>query len=179
MGKLPVPMPPPGEMLQRRKSEIRKHRRIRRLCLLAAAFWILFSQVLLFHPYQGIGMYPSLRDGDLVLANRIWPEYEKGDLVVYRLNGQLCLGRIGAVAKDAVMMDDSGALLVNGSIQNAHVLFPTYARADSSYPVQVPEGMVFLLGDHRTKCSDSRDHGCVALEDLLGKVIAVLRVGEL
>ena len=146
-----------------------------RLCCMGAAVWLVFSQVFLLHRNQGLGMYPSFRDGDLVLAYRLHREYGKGDVVVYRLDGQLHLGRVAAGGGDVVVMDDSGRLLVNGSPQNGEILYPTYAREDTAYPVRVQEGAVFVLGDYRTQTRDSRDFGPIPLDDIQGKVITVVR----
>ncbi len=179
MAKLPVPMPPPDEMLRRRRQE----RLLKqgygalglRLCLLAAAVWLVFSQVFLLHRTQGLGMFPAVKDGDLVLAYRLQQAYGKGDVIAYRLDGTVHLGRIAALETDVVMMDDSGSLLVNGSVQNGEILYPTYARENTVYPQRVQKGMVFVLGDFRTQTQDSRDFGPIPLNDIQGKVIAVVR----
>lgn len=178
MAKLPVPMPPPGEMLRRRRLEQRYWAFLRRLCLVTAALCILFSQVLLLHRHQGLGMYPAVQSGDLVLATRLGKAYEKEDLVLYRLEGQVRLGRIVAIAGDEVRMGSSGQLLVNGSVQNGPILYPTYARENGMYSLRVPEAAVYILGDHRTQSTDSRDHGCVREEDILGTVMGILRTGN-
>ena len=180
MAKLPVPMPPPGEMLRRRREEMGRRRTYltlgRRLFLLTAALWIILSQVIMIHRNQGLGMFPAIKDGDLTVSSRLWRELEKDDVVVYRMGGRLQIGRIVATERDVVKMDDSGSLLINGSVQNGQILYPTYARKYAVYPQRIPEGSVYVLGDHRTQSLDSRDHGSVPLDDILGKVIVVIRM---
>lgn len=182
MTKLPVPMPPPGEMLRRKQRDrtIQRKRlmRIQWLCLLAVTAWILFSQVFLLCRNRELGMFPTAEYGDLVLAHRLCRDYGKEDMVLYRVEGKVRLGRIAAVETDVVAMGRSGSLLVNGSVQRGRILYPTYARDNRTYAQKVPEGMVFILGDHRTQSYDSRDHGCVRVEDILGKVIAIVRMGD-
>ena len=146
-----------------------------RLCCTLAAGWLVFSQVFLLHRNRGLGMFPTAKDGDLVLAYRLEREYEKGDLVVYRREEELHLGRIAACGTDVVMMDDSGSLEVNGSPQTGEILYPTYARENSQYPLRVQKGMVFVLGDYRTQTQDSRDFGPIPLDDIQGKVITLIR----
>ncbi len=183
MGKLPVPMPPPVEMLRRRRAQMRRQRQIwillGILCLMGLAAAVVFSQLILVHRNQGLDMFPTARDGDLVLAWRRVKNFQRDDLVVFRLEGKTHMGRIVAGGNDEVMMDSSGFLLVNGTVQNAQVLYPTYARENARYPQRVPEGQVCILGDHRTQCRDSRDHGYIPEEDILGKVVVIVRTGDL
>ncbi len=176
MHKFPVPMPPPEEILQRRRQEARRRRVCKDLVLMAAAVWLLFGQVFLIHRHQGLGMYPAVKDGDLVLACRMIWDCREGDLVVYRQEGRRYLGRVAAREGDIVMMDDSGRLLVNGTVRNGETLYPTYARETTEYPQRVPRGTVFLLGDFRTQSRDSRDFGAVPLENIQGKLWSIIRI---
>ena len=169
----------PLQTVQKRKRDLLTRRGYAalglQLCGLALGVWLVFSQVFLLHRNQGLGMFPAIRDGDLVLAYRLQQEYVKEDVVVYRLDGQLRLGRIAARGSDVVMMDDSGSLLVNGNPQSGEILYPTYARENDTYPLRVQEGTVFVLGDYRTQTQDSRDFGPIPLDDIQGKVITLIR----
>jgi len=183
MNKFPVPMPPPGEMLRRRQAEMYRRRKrmicLCVLCLTAVFLALVFSRAILICQNQGLGMFPTAEEGDLVLAWRNRAVWSREDLIVFRMDGELHLGRIAAVERDWVMMDDSGSLLVNGSVCNSQALYPTYARRDGEYPQQVPEGTVYVLGDHRTQSRDSRDFGAVPMEWIKGKVFAIVRIGDL
>ena len=44
-----------------------------------------------------------------------------------------------------------------------------------SYPYQVPENSVFVLGDYRTRSTDSRLYEAISLDQVEGKVITILR----
>lgn len=146
-----------------------------RLAALGLGIWLVFTQVFALHRTGGMGMFPAIRDGDLVLAYRLQQEYRKGDVVLYRAEGTLRLGRVAAGKGDVVMMDDSGSFTVNGSPQTGDILYPTYAREGEVYPQRVQEGSVFVLGDYRTQTRDSRDFGPVPLDDIQGKVITLVR----
>lgn len=146
-----------------------------RLLTMALGLWILFSQVFVLHRNEGLGMFPAVKDGDLVLGYRLQKDFAKGDVILYRTGEGLCLGRVAAGGGDVVMMDDSGALTVNGTPRNGEILYPTFAREGTVYPQRVQEGMVFVLGDYRTRTRDSRDFGPVPLDDILGKVITLVR----
>lgn len=146
-----------------------------RVLFIAAACWILFSRIFLVTQVSGNDMFPAVKDGDLAIAFRIQQEYVKDDVVVYTVNGETRIGRIAARGSDVVTLDDSGALLVNGTNQTGEILYPTYAKEALEYPYAVPEGSVFILGDYRTQAEDSRDFGAVSLENVQAKVITILR----
>lgn len=146
-----------------------------RILFLAASGYLLFTQVFLITQAGGNGMFPALKDGDLVIAFRLQKEYAKNDVVVYKANGETHIGRITARERDVVTLDDTGTLLVNGTVQSGEILYPTYAKEEMTYPYAVPEGQVFVLGDYRTQTEDSRDLGAIPMENVKGKVITILR----
>lgn len=146
-----------------------------RVLFLVLAGWILFSFVFLITQVSGNDMFPAVKDGDLVIGFRLQREYVKNDVVVYTVNGQTHIGRVAARANDVVALDESGTLLVNGTVQSGEIMYPTYAKEGMEYPYCVPEGQVFILGDYRTQTEDSRDFGSIPLEDVQGKVITILR----
>ena len=146
-----------------------------RILFLIAALWALFTYVFLITQVSGNDMFPAVKDGDLAVAFRLQQDYAKGDVIVYRANGKTYFGRIAARATDVVTLDDSGNLQVNGTTQSGEILYPTYAKEGLEYPYRVPEGHVFVLGDYRTQTQDSRDFGPIPMENVLGKVITILR----
>lgn len=146
-----------------------------RILFLIAALWALFTYVFLITQVSGNDMFPAVKDGDLAVAFRLQQDYAKGDVIIYRAEGKTCFGRIAARATDVVTLDDSGNLQVNGTTQSGEILYPTYAKEELEYPYRVPEGHVFVLGDYRTQTQDSRDFGPIPMENVLGKVITILR----
>lgn len=146
-----------------------------RVILLAAVGWVLITQVFLITQMHGQSMFPAMKDGDLIIAYRLQSEFAKGDVIVYTANGETHVGRIVARETDNVQMGDSGTLYVNGTVQSGEIIYPTYAREGAEYPQRVPEGYVYVLGDYRTNALDSRDYGPIALKDVQGKVITILR----
>ena len=126
------------------------------------------------------GMFPAIKGGDLLIGFRLQRNFLKNDVVVYKANGKLQVGRILGQETDVITIDDTGQLLVNGTPQTGEIAFPTYAKKGTKkYPYRVPKGCVFLLGDYRTQTKDSRDYGPIKMEDVKAKVITVLRRREL
>lgn len=146
-----------------------------RLIILAIIGYLVFTQVFLITRATGNEMFPSVKDGDLVIGFRLQQDYEKNDLITYRIEGERKVGRYLAQGSDVVTIDENGILYVNSAVQSGEIMYPTYAREGIEYPYGVPEGHVFVLGDYRTQAEDSRDFGAIPMDDVEGKVITILR----
>ena len=146
-----------------------------RVVVLALTAYIIFTQVFLITQNKGQGMFPAIKDGDLIIGYRLQQEYAKNDVVIYTVDGEQRVGRIIGRPTDVVTISDTGSLLVNGTTQTGEILYPTYAKEGLEYPYKVPEGQIFVLGDYRTNAEDSRDHGPVSMDDIDCKIITILR----
>lgn len=121
-------------------------------------------------------MEPRFQDGDLVMFYRVDKRYKARDVVVFERDGLLTSGRVVAQGGDKVNIDSQG-LLVNGAYQQEQgITDETTQVADGvTFPLTVPEGAVFVLGDNRDEAVDSRIVGCVPVDQTLGKVIGLFR----
>ena len=148
-----------------------------RVALLAAVCWGFFHFLFMITQVKGMDMFPAVKDGDLAIVFRMQQEYAKNDVIAYHTDTGTKFGRIVARATDVVTIDDTGSLTVNGTTQTGEILYPTYPDEDGSltYPYTVPENCVFVLGDYRTRSTDSRLLGAVSLDQVEGKVITILR----
>lgn len=147
-----------------------------KLAAVALAGWVLLGWVFGVAVMEGEGMYPRIRDGDLMVFYRLQQSYAIGDVVTFVRDGTRHTGRVVAQGGDTVDLSDEGELLVNGSVQDEQIFYPTEATGESvELPCEVPEGSVFLLGDFRTNATDSRAYGPVDTRELEGKVLTILR----
>ncbi|MEN1888282.1 signal peptidase I [Streptomyces mirabilis] len=153
------------------------------VCLL---FLVLFSNFVM-QPFEipSSSMERGLRIGDRVLVNklayRFGAEPRRGDVVVFDGTGYFgnadYVKRVVGVGGDHVVCcDKEGRLEVNGrSVDESTFLYPGDSPSDVSFDVVVPTGSLFLLGDHRSDSSDSRDHlgspggGMVPVGDVIGR----------
>lgn len=156
-------------------------RLLARVVCIALFCWVLFTFGFLVTQCKGQAMFPSLKDGDLCVVFRreaqtlFHDKLKAKDIVAYRVEDNRLFGRVVAVAGDTVSISEAGSVSVNGSADSGEILFPTYPMGELEYPFTVPEGCVFVLGDHRTDTVDSRTVGPIPLESVEGKVISILR----
>ena len=142
------------------------------------AFFIFFARVV---AVDGSSMAPTLTNGDRLIVQSIGYKPSAGDIVVidsYINYGKPLVKRVIAVGGDTVDIDPAaGVVLVNGQpLSEPYVAERTTEMGDMAFPVTVPAGSVFVMGDNRQHSTDSRfvSVGFIDERDLLGR--AVLRV---
>lgn len=140
---------------------------------------ILCGMFLFVFGLTGVGdraMFPSIKDGDLVLFYRWDKAYAATDVVVIERNGEKQVCRVAAVAGDTVDIGEEG-LLINGALQQENGIYEkTYRYMEGiEFPITLEENEIFVLGDARENSTDSRIYGPVKISDTCGTVMAVLR----
>ena len=149
-----------------------------KFAVIAGAFIILFTVVFGLHIQHGNGMYPHIKDGDLLVTYKL-ETYHVGDAVVYRNpeSGEKSVSRIVAMGENEIQITEIGELLIGGVIPEESVFYPTKKPEGSAivFPYRMSEGGYFLLDDQRLAGNDSRMFGQVSEDELLGKVIYVFR----
>ncbi|WP_236578728.1 signal peptidase I [Streptomyces tendae] len=129
----------------------------------------------------GDAMQPTYRPGRQLTVERIdEAEIRRGDVVLVRVPGRYggapVLQRVIGLGGDHVESRDGTRVAVNGEeIDEPYVLRDKFGLAGPRYDVTVPEGRLFLLGDHRANANDSRyflgeQSGSVAASDVRGRV---------
>ena len=147
-----------------------------KIILIAVSVWILVNYIVGVNIHYGNNMYPSIRDGDLIIAYRLQRPYLNA-AVMYMHEGKPCMGRVVGMPGNEIEISEEGVLMVNGVIPAEEVFYPTFPAEHSSitYPFVLADSQVFILNDFRTDCTDSRSFGPVEMKDLIGPVLLTMR----
>lgn len=153
-------------------------------------------------------MQPLLEEGDRVLVSRIDDDPQVGDVVVFDGRGSFdpissggpaeILGTVGhwlgisgsdtvyvkrvlGVGGDTVFCcDEDGQVEVNGNPLDEPYVFPSDAPSDQQFEVEVPQGKLWVMGDHRSASFDSRSllgapgGGLVSTDRVIGRAVQVI-----
>jgi signal peptidase I len=93
---------------------------------------------------------------------------------------QYLVKRVIGVAGDQVVCCSNGKLTINGKETNEPYIFAGNKPSDLDFNVTVPEGKVWVMGDHRGSSADSRYHqddvnnGFVPVDKVTGRVYAII-----
>jgi signal peptidase I len=150
--------------------------------------------------------FGSIERGDIVVfdgTDTFGPVGGSGEAsLLARVTGVLTLGLAGDARTDYVKRvigiggdrvaccDPQGRLTVNGRpLEERRYLYPGDVPSQLRFDVRVPEGRLWVMGDHRSDSMDSRAHlgdpggGTVPEDDVIGRVLGVVwpvdRVGGL
>lgn len=143
--------------------------------LAVAVVLVLFFRVA---TVQGHSMEPTLTDGDHLLVSSVSAHYNRGDIVVIGYPSDTTLvKRVVAVSGDTIDFDFSaGKVFLNGKeLQEDYLKEATHRWFSDgpTYPLTIPAGYVFVMGDNRNDSLDSRsgEIGLVSVQSILGKEV--------
>ncbi len=141
---------------------------------------LIFTFVVRLIGVDGSSMEPTLKHGDrLLVLNSLWyDDYRYGDIVVLRKDTFMeepIVKRVIATEGQTVDIDfDEGVVYVDDvALEEDYINDYTYLEEGTEFPLTVPQGSVFVLGDNRNHSSDSRDSrlGTVDNRYVIGKAV--------
>jgi len=147
--------------------------------LVSAAVSILII-LFLYQPVrvEGTSMLPRLEDHDRLFINKFVyhiTSIERGDVVVFhypRDPEKSYIKRVIALPGDRLRIDH-GQVWVNGKSITENYVPDMYRDTRSYADTVVPDDSYFVMGDHRSISSDSREFGAVERELIYGKAVFV------
>ena len=144
---------------------------------LAVSFFII---TFLYQPVrvEGTSMMPRLEDQDRLFINKFvyhFAEIHRGDVVVFhypRDPQKSYIKRVIAVPGDRLLIDD-GRTYINGHLLAEPYVPRKFHDTRSQDELVIQPGEFFVMGDHRSISSDSRDFGAVPRDLIYGKATFV------
>ncbi len=129
---------------------------------------------------KGYSMYPTLNEYDYLIINKIpymLHEPERGDVVVFQSHIMTIEGkekdlikRVIGIPGDTIQITE-GKVFVNGQLMDENYINGNYTSGEVL--LEVPENMIFVMGDNRENSLDSRDEkvGAVPIDTVRGKTL--------
>lgn len=137
------------------------------ISVLVATLWLPVLQIF------GNSMTPTMENNDIVFSLKTG-DFQHGDVIAFYYNNKILVKRVIGCPGDWIDLDPDGTVYVNNTpIQEPYVTDIAYGDTNIELPYQVPDGRLFVMGDHRSTSVDSRNTavGCVAHEQIVGKIV--------
>lgn len=140
-------------------------------------------QTFVAQPYrvEQQSMERTLEPDQYVLVDKLtprWDDYSRGDIVVFEPPDTWVEGgpktpfikRVIGLPGETVEIRDGAVFIDDVRLDEPYVydLQPTTA-ADEPAPLVVPEGQIFVMGDHREASADSRAFGPIERSSVIGR----------
>lgn len=133
---------------------------------------------------NGDSMVRTLNSGDKLIISARDYNIEQGDIVIIsqpNAYDKVLIKRVIAKGGQTVDIDTAnGVVIVDGEVlDEPYLSVKTKTAGDCfSYPVTVPEGMLFVMGDNRNISADSRYAGIGFIDERYVVGEAVYRIGD-
>jgi len=155
------------------------------LVLTLLIFWVIQSFVAQPYRVEQQSMETTLEPDQYVLVDKLtprWDTYKRGDIVVFTPPPDWQSGsavtpyikRVIGIGGDNIEIHD-GKVFVNDIALVEPYVFQEDGKPQETEDVlqtahwAVPEGELFLMGDHRGSSADSREFGTVAVDKVIGR----------
>lgn len=141
---------------------------------------LIFTFLLRMVWVDGSSMNKTLYNGDRVIISNFMYEPKYKDIVVVtvddsRFINKPLIKRIIALENQTVDFNrQTGKVIVDGKeLEETYIAETTREFGNTNFPLKVPEGKVFVMGDNRNASFDSRyvEIGTIDVHHILGRVI--------
>ena len=145
---------------------------IKELCpYIIVVIVVLLIKAYVMYPIQvkGDSMYPTLKDGDLMILNKLsykFGDIHRFDIVVVDNGNSNIIKRVIGLPGEIVKFEDN-KLYINGD-QIEETFLPE-GKITNDFEYKVADNCYFVMGDNRQISRDSRSFGCFDISKIVGR----------
>lgn len=151
-----------------------------KILLIIMFFYFVFGVIFGAMRMNNVNMGPSISGGELLIYYRLNKEYNIGDVVVIKRDGKTYVSRIVALSGMDVDITDDNEVLIDNYPEDYLPFYPTNKDSSSNtFPYKVEKDKYYVLNDYRLDVEDSRTFGSVSKSEIIGKVIAKLKIRDM
>ncbi len=133
---------------------------------------------------SGDSMFPALKEGDLVVLNKLaygvinplgreyvfrWGTPAEDDIVIFPMNNRYVIKR--CIAAGGETLEFSGGTGYSVRVGNKSIPLTESQYQRLKHAEYVPSDMIFVLGDNPAASTDSRDYGFLSVDNIRGKIV--------
>ncbi len=130
----------------------------------------------------GDSMYPTLHDKEQIVAEKISikvKDLKRGEIIIFEHpneKGKLLIKRLIGLPGETIRIEDekvyiNGSELIEPYLTNTKTEGQSYIKEGIDY--KIPDDSYILMGDNRSKSTDSREWGYVSKELIVGRGVFV------
>lgn len=143
-------------------------------------YYLIFGLIFGAMRMNDTNMGPSISGGELLIYYRLEKEYNVGDVVIIKHDGKTYVSRIVALENMTVDINEEKEVLIDDYPENYIPFYPTdKENSKIVFPYKVEKNKYFVLNDHRLNTDDSRLFGSISSDEIIGKVIAKLKIRDM
>lgn len=115
---------------------------------------------------DGTSMDNTLKDGQILMLNKVDSNYSRFDIVVFNYNGERLIKRVIGLPGDIVYMKENKLYINEIEVEDIYASTVTGDFIEE----ELKENEYYLLGDNRINSFDCRYFGPIKKEDIIGSV---------
>ncbi len=131
----------------------------------------------------GDSMYPNFHDKEQVLAEKLstkFIELKRGEIIIFKHpleQDRLLIKRVIGLPKETIRISN-GFVYINDKVLDEPYLAPdTKTQQEQAFQegleYKIPDNSYIVLGDNRTKSTDSREWGFLSKDLIVGRAVLI------